>query len=158
MPSQTSQTRILRLIAIFKLVKAALLLILGFGILHLVHTDATTMLDHWIARLGLDPGNHWVDLALSKAANTTPKTIKELGAGSFIYAALFLTEGTGLWLQKRWAEWFTAAITASLIPLEIWEIHRHPSASKIIVLVLNVAIVAYLVYRVRSESAGKSLN
>jgi uncharacterized membrane protein (DUF2068 family) len=148
------ENRIIRLIAIFKLCKALLLIVLGVGILRLVHTDATTTLDHWIARLGLDPGNHLVDRAISKVANIPPKRIRELGLGSFIYAALFLTEGIGLWLRKRWAEWFTVVMTASLVPLEVWEVHHHPSGSKIVVLILNLAIVGYLLYRIRTDRAG----
>ena len=147
----TSQNRILRLIAVFKFAKAALLLVLGIGILRLVHTNATEVLDHWIERLHLDPGNRLLERALSAVASTPPNRIRELGLGSFIYAALFLTEGAGLWLGKRWAEWFTTILTASLIPFELWEIYRHPTASKIIVLLANVAIVVYLIARIRQK-------
>jgi uncharacterized membrane protein (DUF2068 family) len=69
-------------------------------------------------------------------------------------AALFLTEGVGLWLAKCWAEWFTAIITASLVPLEIFEVHRHPTITKVIVLLLNIAIVVYLVVRIRREQTS----
>ena len=69
-----------------------------------------------------------------------------------MYAALFLTEGIGLWLEKRWAEWFTVVITSSLVPLEVYEIYRRPTPVKIIVLILNIAIVAYLLYRIFHES------
>jgi uncharacterized membrane protein (DUF2068 family) len=100
--------------------------------------------------LGLDPGNRYVDHALRKAANIPPNKIKDLGLGSFVYAALFLTEGIGLWLLKRWAEWFTVVITASLVPLEVWEIHHHPTTVKILVLIINVAVVGYLLYRIRN--------
>ena len=70
---------------------------------------------------------------------------------SFIYAGLFLTEGIGLWLMKRWAEWFTIIITSSLVPVEIYELYRHPSATKILVLIINIAVVIYLLYRIRSH-------
>jgi uncharacterized membrane protein (DUF2068 family) len=63
-----------------------------------------------------------------------------------------LTEGIGLLLRKRWAEYFTIITTGGLVPLEIYEIARHVTAAKIVVLALNVAIVVYLVVRVREES------
>jgi uncharacterized membrane protein (DUF2068 family) len=69
--------------------------------------------------------------------------------GTFVYAALLLTEGTGLLLRKRWAEYFTIITTAGLIPLEVYEISRHLTAAKVVVLLINVAIVLYLVARVR---------
>ena len=73
---------------------------------------------------------------------------------SFNYAGLFLTEGVGLWLMKRWAEWFTIIITSSLVPVEIYELYHQPSATKIVVLIINVAVVIYLVYRIRTHKQG----
>jgi uncharacterized membrane protein (DUF2068 family) len=150
---KTSESGLIRLIAVFKLLKAALLVVAGVGILKLMHNDVATVLDHWVAMLGLDPGNRYVDHALRSAANIPPNRIKDLGLGSFVYAALFLTEGIGLWLLKRWAEWFTLVITASLIPLEAWEIHRHPTIVKILVLMINIAVVGYLLYRIRTDTS-----
>ena len=146
---KTPQNGLIRLIAVFKLLKASVLVVAGVGILKLMHTAVGTVLDHWVAMLGMDPGNQYVDHALRKAANIPPNRLKDLGVGSFIYAALFLTEGIGLWLLKRWAEWFTVVITASLVPLEVWEIHHHPTTVKILVLTINVAVVGYLLYRIR---------
>jgi uncharacterized membrane protein (DUF2068 family) len=148
---KNSQAGVLRLIAVFKMIKAATLIVTAIGILKLLHNDVASTLEGWIERLGLDPGNHYVVLLMSKVANIDPKKIKELGIASFIYAGLFLTEGIGLWLMKRWAEWFTIIITSSLVPFEVWEIFRHPSAGKIVVLLINVGVVIYLVYRVRKE-------
>jgi uncharacterized membrane protein (DUF2068 family) len=107
--------------------------------------------EHWVRVLGLDPGNRYVDKALQKFADLTPQKIKSLGIVSFVYAGLFLTEGVGLWLVKRWAEWFSVIITTSLIPVEIYEIHRHPTAVKCVVLITNIAVVGYLLYRIRNE-------
>jgi uncharacterized membrane protein (DUF2068 family) len=149
---KSSHNGLIRLVAVFKLVKAATLLVTGIGILKLMHMDLAAELDHWIEMLGLDPGSHFVNQAFEKITSLSPHRIKELGLVSFVYAALFLTEGIGLWLLKRWAEWFTVIITSSLLPLEVYEIWRHPSALKIVVLMINLAIVAYLIYRIRSES------
>jgi uncharacterized membrane protein (DUF2068 family) len=150
----SSESRLLRLISLFKFFKTLILIVTGVGILRLMHNDAATTLDHWFARMGLAPGNRFVDYAISKAANIPPNKIKDLGLGSFVYAALFLTEGIGLWMLKHWAEWFTVVITASLVPLEIWEIHRHPTTIKVLVLLMNIAVVAYLLYRIREGSSG----
>ncbi len=58
---------------------------------------------------------------------------------------MFAVEGIGLWMQKRWAEWLTTIITASLIPLEAWEMILRPTIGKALILLANVAVVAYLV-------------
>jgi uncharacterized membrane protein (DUF2068 family) len=61
--------------------------------------------EHWAKLLRLDPNNHCINEVLETAF--TPDKIKELELGNMIYAALFVTEGIGLWLEKRWAEWKT---------------------------------------------------
>ena len=148
---KASHSRLLRLIALFKLVKAGLLIAVGVGALKLLHKDVAGAVGHWVELLRLDPNNHYIDIALEKASNLTPDKIKELGLGSMIYAGLFLTEGIGLWFEKRWAEWLTVIITSSLIPIEIYEIYHQPTPVKIAVLLINIAIMAYLVYRIRSK-------
>ena len=151
---KSADNRLIRLIAFFKLLKAALLIAAGMGALHLLHKDMASVLEHWVRMLGLDPGNRYVDRVLQKVANLTPNKIKSFGVVSFIYAALFLTEGIGLWLVKRWAEWFSVIITTSLVPLEVYEIYRHLSALKCLVLIFNIAVVGYLLYRIRNEPAN----
>ncbi len=148
---KNAQRDVLRLIAVFKLLKAALLIAIGVGVLKLLHRDLAGLVEYWADVLRLDPSNRYINAALEKASVLTPHRIKELGLGSVIYGGLFLTEGVGLWFLKRWAEWFTVIITSSLLPIEVYEIHRHPSVVKVAVLVVNVAIVAYLVYQIRSK-------
>ena len=152
---KSSGSTVIRLIALFKLLKAITLIAIGVGALKLLHRDMGSTLDHWIAMSGLDPGNRWVERGIEKVANLTPAKVKGLGIVSFIYAGLFLTEGVGLWLMKRWAEWFTIIITSSLVPAEIYELYRHPTATKILVLIINIVVVIYLLYRVRSDKPSK---
>jgi uncharacterized membrane protein (DUF2068 family) len=128
-----------------------MLIAVGMSALHLLHKDVASIVEHWVRVLGLDPGNRYVGRALQKVADLTPQKIRSLGVVSFIYAGLFLTEGIGLWMVKRWAEWFSVIITTSLIPFEVYEIYRHPSAIKCLVLVVNIAVVGYLLNRIRNE-------
>jgi uncharacterized membrane protein (DUF2068 family) len=146
-----SDDRLIRLIALFKFVKAALLIALGVGAFRLLHKDIAALAEHWIEALRLDPGDRFLDAALAKASNLNPEQIRKIGLGSFLYAGLFLAEGTGLWLRKRWGEWLTIIITSSLVPVEIYEIHRHVSLTKLVVLAINLAIVVYLILRIRNH-------
>ena len=149
---KSSGDGLLRLIAVFKFFKAALLIALGVGLFRFLHRDIGDVLEHWSKALRLDPGSHFVNLALEKAAHLSPAQVKKLGLGSFLYAGLFLAEGTGLWLRKRWGEWLTVIITSSLVPVEVYEIYRHFSLVKVAVLAVNVAIVVYLIYHMRRKS------
>lgn len=154
---KSSDPRLIRLIALFKLLKAVLLIAVGVGAFKLIHADVTNVLEEWAARLGLGPGSRYVGRVILVAATLTPSKIKDLEVGSFIYAGLFLTEGIGLWLVKRWAEWFTVIITSSLVPVEVYEIYRHPTAIKVLVLIINIAVVGFLLYRLRGERSDARL-
>jgi len=147
-----SDTGLLRLIAVFKLVKAFALIAAGITALRLVHADVGTVLETWVLRLGFDPGSSLVNHAIQKACEIPQDDIWELGAVGFIYAGLFMTEGIGLWLAKRWAEWFTVIITGSLVPFEIYETVQRPSGLRIMVLVVNIAVVVYLIHRIIHET------
>lgn len=137
------------LIGLFKLVKGLGLLVLGFGLLHLLHRDVAEVAQHWIDVLRVDPDNRFVHSALLKIFNVTPKQLKELSAGTFVYSAIFLTEGFGLLARKHWAEYMTLISTGLFIPLEVYEIHRHFTVTKLAVTAVNVAIVWYLAMRVK---------
>ncbi len=150
-----SNKQFLRLIAAFKLLKTMLLIVLGIGALKMIHMDAATVLYHWVERLGLDPGNRIIERAFDQASDMTPHKMQAVGIGSLVYAALFLVEGTGLWMAKHWAEWLTVIITGSLIPVEVYELFRHPSAIKGLLLVVNIAVVVYLIYRIRMERSER---
>ncbi len=141
---------LLRLIAVLKFLKAASLIALSVGVFRTMHQDIGERLEHWLRAIHLDPGNRHVEMFLMRVSNLSPAQIKKLGVAGLLYAALFLVEGTGLWMQKRWGEWATVVITGLLIPVEIYEIARHPSGAKILVLAVNVAVVAYLIYRIRT--------
>jgi len=151
-----SDKKLLRLIAVFKFFQAAMLIALSLGIFRLVHRNVGEIVEHWVRAMKLDPGNHLVMRILVRASLLTPEQIKRVGLVGLIYAALFLTEGTGLWLLKRWGEWITVIVTGSLLPLEVYELYRHVTALKVLVLVINVATVWYLIYRIRTGAHAKT--
>jgi len=143
---------VLFLIGLFKLVKALLLIAIGIGALRYLHKDLSNSVLHWAQVLRVDTDNRYIHGFLVKIFRVTPKQLKELSMGTFIYAGLFLTEGMGLLLRKHWAEYFTIVTTGLLIPLEIYELVRHFTVVKLVVTIINVLIVWYLVVRVRSRS------
>jgi len=143
-----SDTGMLRLIAVFKLLKTAALIATGIAALKLIHADIGAVLERGVLKLGLDPGSTLLNHAIQRACEIPQDKIWELGAVSFIYAGLFMTEGIGLWLAKRWAEWFTVIITGSLVPFEFYETFQRPTAIRILVLLVNIAVVAYLIHHI----------
>jgi len=131
------------------LIKAALLIALGIGAIKLLHRDLAETLNDWIDLLRVDPDNRIIHWILNKLLAISPNQLKAASVGTFIYAAVLLTEGIGLLLRKRWAEYLTIVATAGMIPVELYEIARHVTVSRIGVLAVNLAIVAYLIWEVR---------
>jgi len=143
-----------RAIAVFKFVKSGILIVAGIGAIRLAHKDISGYAVDLVMKYHLNPGNHLVMRGLERITGMTPKRLHELGGVAFIYAALFLLEGTGLWSLKRWGEWVTVVITGSLLPFEIYEMWHRPTLPKAVILILNAAIVAYLAWRLRSAEVG----
>lgn len=139
-------------IAAFKLLKVAALLVVAGAALDLRRPGELDGLVNWLTELplavsGWGPTLHLVHwLAQLEPHNITLIVVLACG-----YAALYTTEGIGLWLQKRWAEYLTTIATSSLIPFELWEIAHGASAIKFGALLVNVAIVAYLIYVLRAD-------
>lgn len=138
-------------IAVYKFVKTAALLALGFGELHYLHRNLAHELAHWVDLMRVDPHNHYLMWLMEKVSKVDEHRLRQLSVGTFFYAALFLCEGTGLALGMRWAEYLTIVSTASLLPVEVYEILIGPGVGKVVVLAANLAIVAYLIWVVGSE-------
>jgi uncharacterized membrane protein (DUF2068 family) len=149
MTGKATHGRGLRLIAAFKLLKAFALIAVGVGALRLLHKDLAAEAEHWVNVFRVDPHNHFIDLLLTKLSILDDRRLKELSVGTFVYAAIFLVEGAGLALGKRWAEYFTIITTSSLLPIEIYELARRVSVGRSLALLINLAIVVYLLFELR---------
>lgn len=146
-----------QLIAAFKLTGAVLLTIVGLGAMHLVENDAVTVVTGLIDRFGGDLNGATARELLTRVAGVPAARFELVGAGAFLYAALLVTQGIGLLRGKTWAEWLTVLVTASFIPLEIYEITRGATGFKLALLVVNSAIVVYLVQHLRRRARAMTL-
>jgi uncharacterized membrane protein (DUF2068 family) len=153
MSQREHTSRGLLVIAAFKLLKGLALLAVGIGAHTLIDKDLVVIVEHWVNVFRVDPNNHYLHALLERCTDLSPQRLRELSFGTFFYAALLLTEGIGLALHKRWAEYFTTIATSSFIPLEIYEIFRHPNVTKVVVLLINIAVVWYLVLELRRHRA-----
>src|ERR1700722_9360442 len=142
----------LRIIALYKLLKVLLLLLAAYGELRLHDAALSAKLATWAQGRPLGLEHAVVTRALTLFSGLSETQIHVMRIATFAYAAVFAIEGVGLWMQKRWAEWLTTIITASLIPLEAWEIFFRPTIGKILILLANAAVVGYLVWHVRSKN------
>ncbi len=86
---------------------------------------------------------------LNKLFSAKSGTLDLFAAGLIGYALLEGVEAVGLWFQKRWAEYLTLIATALFLPLEVYELAHKLSPFKVIALILNTAVVIYLLFAKR---------
>jgi uncharacterized membrane protein (DUF2068 family) len=146
-----------QVIAAFKLTGAVLLTLVGLGALHLVTADAVTVVRDWIGRFGGDLEGATARAIIARVAGIPEGRFELVGFGALGYAAMLVTQGIGLLRGKTWAEWLTVLVTASFVPLECWEIARGPTAAKVALLVVNSAIVIYLVRHLRAKQRAQQV-
>ena len=145
----------LRVIAAFKFLKAITLIAAGAGTLGLLNPHWNERAEEWIEHLDLGQGNRLAAGITEQVAsfldNTNPIRLVALAVGAFLYGGVFLIEGVGLWLRKRWAEYLTIFVTASFLPFELITLIRHFTVAKAATLILNLLVVGYLVWQLRGR-------
>ena len=134
-----------------KVVKGAVLVAVGIKLLTLLGRDVEQWATDFVTRHGIDIANKYVQTALDKLSGIGNTQLMTFSGVAFAYSSLLFTEGIGLWLQKRWAEYLTAIATSLFIPIEVYEIFEKFTWVRVALLVLNVFIVWYLITRLRDE-------
>ena len=144
------------LIAGVKILNGILLLGVGIGALSLIHRDLAGLVTHWADVLEVNPENQTLQNLVDKVELVRTSHLAWVSAITFVYSGLLLAMGIGLFLEKRWAEYLTAIVTASFIPVEVYELVRHIRLTTIIVTAINVITVIYLVWKLIETSKSRT--
>nr|ALS89380.1 N-(5'phosphoribosyl)anthranilate (PRA) isomerase [uncultured bacterium] len=145
------RTWTIHFISIMKFVKGLVLVAVGIRLVTLLGRDVEAWATDFVTRHGIDLANRYVHSALEKLAGVGNTQLLQMSGVAFGYSVLLFTEGIGLWLQKRWAEYLTAIATGLLIPLELYEIYNKFTWVRVGILALNIFVVWYLVTRLKDE-------
>jgi uncharacterized membrane protein (DUF2068 family) len=149
----------LRLIALFKLFKALVLLASLATVFKLVQQDDPAhAVIRWALMFHVDRDNRYLSAGLAALLHLNPQQLTLLALGTLLYAVLFTVEGVGLWGAHLWAEYLTIMATAGFVPVELYEVIQSNSFPKTVTLVLNLAIVVYLVVQVRRRGHTAGLH
>ena len=143
----------LRAIAVYAAARGAVVLLLGCGVLRLLHKNLEEVAEELTEALHVNPGGKLSNLFLELASRTSDRTLWVLALGALVYAAVRCIEAYGLWHERDWAQWFELlSLTLYLAP-ELYWLLRHPTWFKWAVLVINLLIVVFLLtLRIRSAS------
>ena len=142
----TSPAQGLRTVAIFEAAKGLLVVIAGLGLLALIHRDAQEVAEAFVRHLHLNPARHYPRIFIQAAGRVSSGHLWLLACGAFAYATVRFIEAYGLWHMRAWAEWFAIISGAIYLPVEVYELIRHPTLIKAIMMAVNVMIVAYLAW------------
>jgi uncharacterized membrane protein (DUF2068 family) len=140
-----------RLILTYKLIKAVLQVLAAVVLLYGARHGWTAKLADFAEQLrhhAVYAGSNLLARSILKFTHARHGLVFTAGA-ALADAALSAVEGFALWRGYTWGEWLVVGTTASLIPFEIWALSRHLRVGRVLLLVLNLAIVAYLVNRAR---------
>lgn len=145
---QAAEGHVLRVIAVFKLIKAVALIAAGLGALGLLNSTWAASVVEVLNQFALEHGRRlasaFADRAASLLSSTSTRRLSAVAVGLFVYGGIFLVEAMGLWTRKRWAEYLTLIVTASLLPFEIGALMHRVTVERVMALLLNLAVVAYL--------------
>jgi uncharacterized membrane protein (DUF2068 family) len=141
----------LRTIALYKLLKVIILLLAAWGEVRLHDSTLVARILSWLSQRPHGLEHDLVTRGIEWFSGLSAERVHQVRLITLTYAAVFAVEGTGLWLQRRWAEWLTVVITASLVPLELWELIHSPSLGASLVLLANCLIVGYLYWHVSTH-------
>ena len=144
--------RFLKLIAVERAARGLLLLGAGTYLLFNLNRDFGQLAERAMRAVELDPRRHFLRRVVDYLHNLHASELRIIAVAAIGYAVLELVEGVGLWLDQLWAEYLTVIATSLLLPFELYELVRNPSVWKAGGIVVNLAIVAYLVHLLRRRT------
>lgn len=156
-PPKRKRRRGLLLVGLFKLSKAIFFGALGAGALHLIHRNIGDVVLRVVDKLPIDPESHFVGMVMDKADLIGGHQLRQFSMFTFAYAVLCLIEGTGLVMEKVWAEYITITLTILGLPWETYELIQRFSFLKITLVLLNVAVLIYLLWLLRRKKEQREL-
>jgi uncharacterized membrane protein (DUF2068 family) len=142
--------RLLPWIAAERGFRAVVLVVIGIVLLAHPHTDWSAEIATLAQKLGFDPKQNWVQRLLKDAAQVNSRRSVLFGIIALVYAALEGAEAYGLWRRRIWGEWLTVLATSLLLIPEVWELTRSATPLKVGALLVNIAVVLYLLWRLEA--------
>lgn len=150
-PAPARHDRLLPWIAAERAFRTVVLLAVGIALVTHPHANWASDVSHLAQRLGLDPKDNWVQRIMNDVGKIHAHQDLVFGVAAIAYGVLEGAEAYGLFTRRRWGEWLTVVATSLLFIPEIWELTKSATALKVGAVVVNVAIVVYLLRRLRGR-------
>jgi uncharacterized membrane protein (DUF2068 family) len=150
--TSTPREPALRLIIAYKLVRAALALAAAATLVAFVGTGRSELLRQWADGLRHHFASHWAAVVSERIVTAlTPHHLWLAATALTLDGLLVLLEGWALWSGRAWGSWIVVLSTAALLPFEALGLWRHPRLGRLLLLLGNLAVAVYLLWRLRRE-------
>jgi uncharacterized membrane protein (DUF2068 family) len=141
--------RLLPWIAAERAFRAVVLISVGILLLSKPNANWAAEITHLAQRAGLNPNGNWPRKIIEKIHKINANEDVVFGVIALAYGTLEGVEAYGLWKRRRWGEWLTVIATSLLLAPEVWELTKSVTLLKIGALIVNLVVVAYLLWRLR---------
>jgi uncharacterized membrane protein (DUF2068 family) len=157
-PEHGANLQVLRAVATFELTKGLIVLLAACGVLLLVHQeDPWDIADGLLRLLHISPDHHFAQVFLDWADNLTEAKVWAVAAVAVGYSVLRFMEAYGLWYARAWAEWIALISGTLYLPFEIYKLVYQQSLFHISVLLVNLAVVLYMAYALKTGASLHSV-
>jgi uncharacterized membrane protein (DUF2068 family) len=141
---QQKSKKVLRLLSLFEAAKGLMVLLVGAGLLSLIHKSAQQEAAEIVKIFHLNPARHFPEIFINTIANLGNVRLWFLSISAMLYSFIRFAEAYGLWYDRLWAIWFAVASSALFLPMELYELTEHFTVARIVILLMNTLLVFYL--------------
>jgi uncharacterized membrane protein (DUF2068 family) len=145
----------LKLLALFEAAKGILVLVVGAGILTLIHRNIQIEAMDIVQFFHLNPARRYPQIFLKTFSDINNTNLIFLSVLAIIYTVIRMAEAYGLWHDRAWAIWFAVASTALFLPIEIFELYKRITIPRSLVFIVNIALILYLFLHIKQNYSQK---
>ncbi len=138
-------------IAVIEASKGLLVILVGLGVLGLIHDNFQTLAEQLVAHFHLNPASTYPRIFIHFAAQLTDARLALFSLFAFAYALVRFIEAYGLWFGRRWAEWFAVLSSSIYIPFEVYEGFHGSAWVSLVMLLVNVLVIAFMLNALFNE-------
>jgi uncharacterized membrane protein (DUF2068 family) len=150
-PDPGANLQVLRAVASLEVTKGMIALLAAIGVLLLVRQeDPWDIADGLLRLLHISPDHHFAQVFLDWADSLTNAKLWTVVGVAVAYSVLRFVEAYGLWYARAWAEWIALISGTLYLPFEIYKLIHKQNLFHISILLINVAVVLYMVYALKT--------
>ena len=145
----------LKFLALFEAAKGMLVLLVGAGLLTLIHRNIQYEAVDIVQFFHLNPASRYPEIFLKTLSDINSTNLWFLSVSAILYVIIRMAEAYGLWHNRAWAMWFAVASDALFLPIEIFELYERITIPRFLILLVNIVLILYLSRHIKQSRSQK---